>query len=87
MTTQEQIINRAKELGFEQQGEFWYKKWLPLGWNNEIVIEVRSKGNLLIKVRQHYTSIIVPIREVESLEDFELLYNAILPEKYRLPFT
>ena len=83
MTTQEQIINRAKELGFIEDSKNLYKKDLPYGLKNYITILINHEDTLWCIGNHVYT---VVVKEVESLEDFELLYNAILPEKYRLPF-
>ena len=84
MTTQEQIIERAKELGFKQDSKYLYKKDLPYGLKNYIGIIIMPDHVCVTLGNKIYEQ---PLRQVESLEDFELLYNAILPEKYRLPFN
>jgi hypothetical protein len=83
MTTQEQIIERAKELGFKEQYTYYFKN-LPFGINTDVFL-TKGKGDKLILCIDNPSGHL-PMREVESLEDFEILYNAILPEKYRLPF-
>jgi len=78
----EAIIQKLKELGFQIQfnGPFWYYQ-LPLGRETVLVFD---SDDLEIGIRLKDYS---PIRKIESPEDLENLFNAICPEKYRLPFN
>jgi len=79
----ESITEKLKELGFENLNNSSYWQFeLPLG--NETV--------LMFDFDEYVISIAIPfvklinIRKIESPDDLENLFNAICPEKYRLPF-
>lgn len=81
------IIDKAVELGFKNEDSVTsileYK--LPLGNKTELWFDYSYKNyDVLIwsKELERY----IPIRKVESPEDLEILFNAICPEKFRLPF-
>jgi len=75
------MILKLKELGFKIKGNgpFWEYE-LPLGRNTDLLFDT-DDNELGIKILTY-----VPIRKIESPEDLEMLFNAICPEKYRLPF-
>ena len=82
------IIDTAIELGFEEVFDTLYVFKLPLGNDSTLLLHTEvpfleiSKYNVW-----HQDDIETPIRKIESPEDLELLFNAICPEKYRLPFS
>lgn len=82
-----QVFKRAIELGFKEFAER-VEFDLPLGFNSKIIINSDLVFKILqIDVFDDQNDIkMVKVRKVESVKDFELLFNAICPEKYRLPF-
>jgi hypothetical protein len=78
------ISKKAFELGFKSEmptaNILVYK--LPLGFNTELWLDL-SIDNPDISL---WNGNIIEIRKIESPEDLEMLFNAICPEKYRLPF-
>lgn len=77
------IIQKAKDLGFEIVSYATLKYDLPLGLGNRLDFD-QSDLELGIVSKGHAY---VPIRKIESPKDLENLFNAICPEKYRLPFS
>ncbi len=82
-----QVFKRAVELGFKEFAER-VEFELTLGFNSKIIISSDLVFKILqIDVFEDQNDIkMVKIRKIESVSDFELLFNAICPEKYRLPF-
>lgn len=76
------IIQKAKDLGFENVSFATLKYELPLGLGNRLDFD-QSDLELGVVSKGHAY---VAIRKIESAEDLEMLFNAICPEKYRLPF-
>jgi len=84
----DQIIQKCKDLNFEHQSGSWFKYDLPFGNDTRFYIDTE---NLIVTIDTystwHQDNIETPIRKIESPEDLEILFNAICPEKYRLPFN
>lgn len=83
-----QIFKRAIELGFKKIAEI-VEYDLPLGLNSKISISpelyfVILQSTVFDDEQNEFD--FVKIRKIESVQDFELLFNAICPEKFRLPF-
>ena len=75
------IVKKCVELGFEEV----YKGFnydLPLGYKNNLYFCTDDLELGIIQETRGY----VTIRKIDSPEDLETLFNAICPEKYRLPF-
>lgn len=89
MTPQEKdaIIKKCVELGFERPSDEWFKYELPFGSNTTLFVGL-EKFVVTIDTKDYFNdcAIETPIRIIESPEDLENLFNAICPEKYRLPF-
>lgn len=80
----EAIIQKAKDLGFNNlAGSQYFEYELPLGLSNSLVLDI---DNLTIGIAVMFKSF-VEIRKIESPEDLQLLFDAICPEKFRLPFN
>lgn len=75
-----EIVNKAIELGLVFDGN-GYVYDLPLGLKNRLSFE-EGDLELGIIMADHYVS----IRKVESPEDLEMLFDAIVPVKFRLPW-
>lgn len=82
-----QVFKRAIGLGFKEFAER-VEFDLPLGLNSKIIINSDLVFKILqIDVFEDQNDIkMVKIRKIESVEDFELLFNAICPEKFMLSF-
>lgn len=78
----EAIIKKLYDLNFEKQ-IFGYTYELPLGKKNRLFFEIEDMEIGIISDTGGY----IEIRKVESPEDLENIFNAICPEKYRLPFN
>ncbi len=79
------IVKKAHKLKFVSEmptaNILVYK--LPLGLNTELWLDLSLD---IPDVSIWNGRIDIPIRKIESPEDLENLFNAICPEKYRLPF-
>lgn len=75
------IIKKLEGWNFEEVIS-GYTFDLPFGLKNKIFFDT-SDMEFGILMGICYTS----IRKIESEEDLENLFNAICPEKYRLPFS
>ena len=81
------IVKKCVELGFESDGILDILEYkMPFGNKTELWFDFSEDNcDLLIwsdDVKDH-----IPIRKIDSPEDLETLFNAICPEKYRLPFS
>jgi len=80
------ISKKAFEFGFKSEmptaNILVYK--LPLGLNTELWLDLSTN---IPDVSLWNGRIDIMIRKIESPEDLENLFNAICPEKYRLPFN
>ena len=56
---------------------------LPLGLKTELWLDMSIENP---DISLWNGRIDIPIRKIESPEDLQLLFDAICPEKYRLPF-
>lgn len=74
------IIQKAKGLAFKLYGGYYIFD-LPFGNETRLLFDLENHI-LIVKCFVSY----IPIRKIESPEDLENLFNAICPEKYRLPF-
>jgi len=84
-TELQQIIQKCKDLCFyEEEENACFEYSLPFGINSKftILLDIDIFKAVLWK---HNT--FITIRKIESPEDLENLFNAICPEKYRLPFS
>lgn len=81
------IIQKAIELGFLYQIDNKLCVYrLPFGNSNELWVDVSEEiADISIGNIDDFEYSI--IRKIESPEDLEMLFNAICPEKYRLPFN
>jgi len=78
------ISKKAKELGFKEiKGTTFFEYDLPFGENTSLIYD---SSDLKISICIMFEKLI-NIRKIESPEDLEMLFNAICPEKYRLPFS
>ena len=77
----EAIIQKAKDLGFQQDTMNFnkYNYNLPFGLKNNLSIDFRFENHITLDIENQ--SFIVEIRKIESPEDLENLFNAICPEK------
>lgn len=76
----EAIIKKLEDWNFQKvNGGYSYN--LPFGLNNQLFVD---EFDLEIGII-HFGY--MPIRHIKSPEDLENLFNAICPEKYRLPFN
>jgi len=84
----EQIRIKCIELGFTNSGpaKNVYEYDLPFGESTEIWVDL-SEGNCDASIWSLELGEYIPIRKIESTEDLENFFNAICPEKYRLPFN
>jgi len=80
------IIDKCKKLGFEVPIGYLkkYVYLLPFGLKNNLSIDFTFTTPLTLDIENGHIDI--PLRKIESPEDLENLFNAICPEKYRLPF-
>jgi len=80
------ILKKAKDLKFVSEmptaNILVYK--LPLGLNTELWLDMSID---VPDVSIWNGKIDIVIRKIESPDDLENLFNAICPEKYRLPFN
>jgi len=82
----ESIFKKSIDLGFLKDNDFIKKVeyQMPFGAKNKLSIDFNYGTHLTLDVE--CDSQIVEIRQIEYPEDLENLFNAICPEKYRLPF-
>ncbi len=80
-SVKEAIIKKLKVWNFEEVIS-GYTFDLPFGLKNKVFFDT-SDMEFGIVMGISYTS----IRQIESPEDLENLFNAICPQKYRLPFS
>jgi len=91
----ELMVSKIKELKMEETyNSFEIKSYqdcditwsfdLPFGLNSSFIVNFKY-GYFWICFYRNFST--MPIRKIESPEDLENLFNAICPEKYRLPFN
>ena len=82
-----QVFKKAIEFGFKEFAER-VEFELPLGFNSKIIISSDLVFKILqIDVFEGQNDIkMVKVRKIESVKDFELLFNAVCPKKFMLPF-
>lgn len=82
----EAIIKKAKGLGFYQTRKYFTEGYcydLPIGLKTQLFWAEHTSKLYLGEIKRVR---MIPIRKIESPEDLKLLFDAICPEKYRLPF-
>ena len=81
------IVKKCVELKFERVSDEWFRYELPFGNNTALFLGLENL-NATIDTKDYFNdcAIETPIRKIDSPEDLETLFNAICPEKYRLPF-
>lgn len=81
------IFIKAIDLGFvkSMDSAFMLEYSLPFGLSEYLSISFKYNGHITLDIEN--SEYILEIRKIESPEDLELLFNAICPEKYRLPFN
>lgn len=84
----EAIIKKCLELGFTTSyvSPNIYEYDLPFGESTEIWVDL-SIDQCDISIWAVELGEYIPIRKIDSPDDLENLFNAICPEKYRLPFN
>jgi hypothetical protein len=77
------ISEKAKQLGFVEHETGNFKYDLPFG---ESTVLLWNSHNSKMAIYKKGHAEMVNIRIVNSPEEFEELFNGIVPEKYVLPF-
>ena len=77
------IVKKLEDLNFDNlaNSNYWQYE-LPLGNQTALMFDF---DDYVISIAIPFVKLI-NIRKIDSPEDLETLFNAICPEKYRLPF-